>query len=78
MLVRHLLVGTMAGFLAGLVSIWAGFSVWATVGVYILTANLGLLASALVGLIGWPRWSAKMARELRGTASDPVGVSPAE
>ena len=51
MLAGHLVVGVVAGGLAALASGLMGFSVGATVGFYILGANLGLGLSALGALV---------------------------
>lgn len=65
MLAGHLVVGVVAGGLAALASGLMGFSVGATVGFYILGANLGLGLSALAALV--PR------REVGTTAPRALG-----
>ena len=48
MLATHLLTGSLVGFLVALLSWTAGLPVLATVSVYVVAGNLGVLASAVV------------------------------
>ena len=52
MLVRHLFCGILLGLLAAVASVLAGYSLWATAGLYVLGANVGLCASAMGALLG--------------------------
>jgi hypothetical protein len=66
MLVRHLMVGLLAGVMSVLVGGLTGFSMWALLGFYVLGANLGLGLSVLAGLV----------TQGQGSARVPVGQVP--
>ena len=65
MLVRHLVVGVVVGALAALGSDVIGLSLWATVGIYVLAANLGLGLSAALALVPWPGQAARSTTAVR-------------
>ena len=78
MLIRHLFFGLVATFLAGLASGLAGWPVWGIILSMVLGGNIGLVASALVALVPWPRATTELRSVLRPSASDPASLPPAE
>lgn len=51
MLVAHLLLGLLSGLVAAVLGLVLGYSVWATLGWFVLAGNAGLLISALVAYL---------------------------
>lgn len=51
MLVGHLLWGHVLGVLFAVASLFAGFPLWATLGLYVLGVNAGFVASLLVAAL---------------------------
>jgi hypothetical protein len=78
MLIRHLFLGLVATFLSGIASGLAGWSVWGIIIAMVVGGNIGLLASALLALVPWPRAATELGVALRPSASDPASLPPAE
>ena len=78
MLVRHLFCGILVGLLSALASVLAGYSLWATAGLYVLGANVGLCASAVGALLGRRNGMSLGGTQVNGLSMQASHLHPAE
>ena len=56
MVIAHVIVGLVVGFVAAVWACSEGYSLLAMIGAYLAGGNLGVLTGAAVSLVRRPRW----------------------